>query len=198
MSSPPRLPLSSSARPSSPRPTTPKTNHNPDKSNSLAALVTVFQKDKVAISGPTKSWTGTGTSGNAVHRIFCSECGSPIAHDPEAAPEIIAIKAGTLDWEQKKNLKPVRKLSLYPPPRFTLAAGVERGILRHWYMRDGRRKIVLTSAVLRIPRSGPPASYPSARRASPSLSSICPSNSRPTCQHGINCTCGGRGPFLSS
>jgi hypothetical protein len=38
--------------------------------------------------------------------MFCSECGSPIAHDPDAAPEIIAIKAGTLDTDIKKNLKP--------------------------------------------------------------------------------------------
>ena len=48
-----------------------------------------------------------GSSGNAVHRIFCSECGSPIAHDPDVAPDIIAMKAGTLDMEIKKKLKPV-------------------------------------------------------------------------------------------
>jgi hypothetical protein len=29
-----------------------------------------------------------------------------MAHDPEAAPEIIAIKAGTLEMEQKRDLKP--------------------------------------------------------------------------------------------
>ena len=90
-------------------PNSPKTGEKalPNTSNNSAALVTVFQKDKVNISGPTKSWADTGSSGKTVHRIFCSECGSPIAHDPEAAPEIIAIKAGTLDKEQKKNLKPV-------------------------------------------------------------------------------------------
>lgn len=33
----------------------------------------------------------------------CGECGSPIAHDPEAAPEIIAVKAGTLETEQSKH-----------------------------------------------------------------------------------------------
>ena len=64
-------------------------------------------KDKLSIKGPTKSWAGVGSSGKKVHRVFCSECGSPIAHDPDAAPEIIAIKAGTLDWEIKKQLKPV-------------------------------------------------------------------------------------------
>lgn len=71
------------------------------------ALVTVVPKDRVTISGPTKSWPSKGSSGKPVHRIFCSQCGSPIAHDPEAAPEIIAIKAGTLDTEIKKTLKPV-------------------------------------------------------------------------------------------
>lgn len=75
------------------------------------ALVAVVPKAKLTVNGPTKSWAGKGSSGKAVHRIFCSECGSPIAHDPDAAPEIIAIKAGTLDSEIKKNLKPV---SFYP------------------------------------------------------------------------------------
>lgn len=59
------------------------------------------------ITGPTKSYADVGSSGKPVHRIFCSECGSPIAHDPEAAPPIIAIKAGTLSKEIKQTLKPV-------------------------------------------------------------------------------------------
>ena len=67
----------------------------------------VVPKDKLTIKGPVKKWTGKGSSGKDVHRLFCSECGSPIAHDPDAAPEIIALKAGTFDTELKKNLKPV-------------------------------------------------------------------------------------------
>lgn len=78
------------------------------------ALVCVVPKDKLTINGPVKKWQGTGSSGKAVWRLFCSECGSPIAHDPEAAPEIIALKGGTLDSEIKKNLKPVRYISLSP------------------------------------------------------------------------------------
>ncbi|ELQ37189.1 DUF636 domain-containing protein [Pyricularia oryzae Y34] len=76
------------------------------QSGSTYSLVVVVPKDKLTINGPTKSWAGKGSSGKAVHRIFCSECGSPIAHDPDAAPEIIAIKGGTLDAEIKKKLKP--------------------------------------------------------------------------------------------
>jgi hypothetical protein len=76
------------------------------QTGSAYSLVAVVPKAALTISGPTKSWAGKGSSGKAVHRIFCSECGSPIAHDPDAAPEIIAIKAGTLDSEIKKGLKP--------------------------------------------------------------------------------------------
>jgi hypothetical protein len=64
-------------------------------------------KDKLTVNGPVKKWKGTGSSGNAVWRWFCGECGSPIAHDPDAAPEIIALKGGSLDSEIKKGLKPV-------------------------------------------------------------------------------------------
>jgi hypothetical protein len=77
------------------------------QSGSTYSLVAVVPKDKLTINGPVKKYSGSkGSSGNIVHRLFCSECGSPIAHDPDAAPEIIALKAGTLDTEIKKNLKP--------------------------------------------------------------------------------------------
>jgi len=75
------------------------------QTGSTYSLVVVVPEDKVKISGPTKSWAGKADSGNTVHRIFCSECGSPIAHNPEAAP-IMAIKAGTLDTKIKQTLKP--------------------------------------------------------------------------------------------
>lgn len=55
-----------------------------------------------------KRWQGKGSSGNAVYRIFCPECGSPIAHEPDANKAVSALKAGTLDTEIKKGLKPVR------------------------------------------------------------------------------------------
>jgi hypothetical protein len=64
-------------------------------------------KAALTLNGPVKKWSGVGSSGKAVHRLFCSECGSPIAHEPDAAPGITAIKGGTLDSEIKKGLKPV-------------------------------------------------------------------------------------------
>jgi hypothetical protein len=76
------------------------------QSGSTYSLVAVVLKDKLTINGTTKSWAGMGSSGKAVHRIFCPECGSPIAHDPDSAPPIIAMKAGCFDMELKKKLKP--------------------------------------------------------------------------------------------
>ncbi|KAI2606371.1 DUF636 domain protein [Hypoxylon fragiforme] len=76
------------------------------QSGSTYSLVVVVPKDKLTITGTTKSFAKNGTSGQPVHRIFCPECGSPIAHDPEAAPPIIALKGGTLSEADKKALKP--------------------------------------------------------------------------------------------
>ena len=83
-------------------------------------------KDKLTIKGPTKSWAGKGSSGKAVHRIFCSECGSPIAHDPDAAPEIIALKAGTLDSAIKLTLKPV--CNYLVPSHALLCGTIDSGV----------------------------------------------------------------------
>jgi hypothetical protein len=71
----------------------------------------------LTINGPIKKWEGKGSSGKSVWRLFCSDCGSPIAHDPDAAPEIIALKGGTLDSEIRKNLKPVRYFFFFFLPR---------------------------------------------------------------------------------
>ncbi|AEO55928.1 hypothetical protein MYCTH_2300265 [Thermothelomyces thermophilus ATCC 42464] len=80
------------------------------QSGSTYSLVVVVPKDKLEVKGPLKKWEGKGSSGKSVWRWFCQECGSPIAHDPDAAPEIIALKGGTLDSEIKKTLKPTQEI----------------------------------------------------------------------------------------
>ncbi|KAL2196504.1 Mss4-like protein [Corynascus similis CBS 632.67] len=80
------------------------------QSGSTYSLVCVVPKDKLDVKGPLKKWEGKGSSGKSVWRWFCGECGSPIAHDPDAAPEIIALKGGSLDSEIKKTLKPTQEI----------------------------------------------------------------------------------------
>jgi hypothetical protein len=42
-------------------------------------------------------WADTGESGEPVHRYFCSRCGSPLFARPEAAPELVSVRAVSLD-----------------------------------------------------------------------------------------------------
>ena len=94
-------------------------------------------KDKLEVKGPIKKWKGQGSSGNAVWRWFCEECGSPIAHDPDAAPEIIALKGGSLDSEIKKNLKPV---SEYYSHLFSLYICLVWTVLVMWKKRKKEKR----------------------------------------------------------
>ena len=49
------------------------------------------------ISGHTSSYTTIGDSGRKVSRDFCPKCGSPIFTKSEVCPDLIFIKAGSLD-----------------------------------------------------------------------------------------------------
>ena len=51
------------------------------------------------VSGETKTYLDHGDSGNAVKRIFCPACGSPLISDVESpgTAGLRFIKAGTLD-----------------------------------------------------------------------------------------------------
>lgn len=48
-------------------------------------------------SGKTKGYTKTADSGKKITREFCPECGSPLFTRAEAFPDIVWIKAGSLD-----------------------------------------------------------------------------------------------------
>lgn len=48
-------------------------------------------------TGITKTYQDKGDSGQAVERVFCPECGSPILSRVGAMPGMVFIKAGTLD-----------------------------------------------------------------------------------------------------
>lgn len=123
----------------------------------------VVPKDKLKITGSPKKYSSKGSSGQLVHRLFCGECGSPIAHDPDAAPEIIALKGGTLSNEDKQKLKPVSSGMISPP--------------RHGWSHPICNAATDMSIHYRIPKSGQSESCLSAKKTSPSLSSTCPSKS---------------------
>jgi hypothetical protein len=48
-------------------------------------------------SGTPKAFTKPGDSGRPVTRCFCGDCGSPLYTLPPLHPEVVFIKAGSLD-----------------------------------------------------------------------------------------------------
>lgn len=65
-------------------------------STSFSILVAV-PKDSLNIEGELSAYNDQGSSGQAVIRKFCGECGSPIMSDVAALPTMDFLKAGTLD-----------------------------------------------------------------------------------------------------
>jgi hypothetical protein len=63
------------------------------------SIVVGVERDALVIRGDSlASFTTIGEDTKAaVHRQFCSACGSPIASLPDLTPDLAFIKAGTLD-----------------------------------------------------------------------------------------------------
>lgn len=56
-----------------------------------------FPKDSLSIYGEVRYFENKGKSGKLVSRGFCPNCGSQMFGKPEVMPDLIAIRAGTLD-----------------------------------------------------------------------------------------------------
>ena len=56
-----------------------------------------FQESAVKIKGDPKSYETTADSGNKVWRLFCPNCGSQLFAKLEMLPNMIGLRAGTLD-----------------------------------------------------------------------------------------------------
>ena len=59
--------------------------------------VMVLPRAAVTITGETKAFAVTGSSGQSLTRHFCPTCGSLIYSDPAAMPGVVNVTAGTLD-----------------------------------------------------------------------------------------------------
>ena len=64
--------------------------------SAFAALVMV-PKEAMTLSGPLKTFSSIGGSGNPILRQFCPECGSSIAEEPSGRPGMVILNIGTLD-----------------------------------------------------------------------------------------------------
>ena len=61
------------------------------------SIVVAVPKGSLNIEGELSAYHDQGTSGQAVIRKFCGQCGSPILSDVTALPTMDFLKAGTLD-----------------------------------------------------------------------------------------------------
>ena len=61
------------------------------------SIIVAVPKSALSVTGTMKTFNDTGSSGKPVRRNFCPDCGSPITTDVEAMPDLVFIKAGTLD-----------------------------------------------------------------------------------------------------
>ena len=72
------------------------------------ATVLYFPTDAVKITGDTRSFTTTSDRGTSVAREFCPNCGSQMFSCAAAWPDLIGLRAGTL--EQAERVKPQRNV----------------------------------------------------------------------------------------
>ncbi len=74
------------------------------QAGSAFSILISLPKNAVSAEGEVKTYRDKGESGGEVDRQFCPECGSPVFTLIPNLPEMIFIKAGTLD--DVEHLKP--------------------------------------------------------------------------------------------
>jgi len=57
----------------------------------------VFRAADVSFTGEMREYVSTADSGNVMHRRFCPVCGTPVSAQGEARPDILVLRAGTMD-----------------------------------------------------------------------------------------------------
>jgi hypothetical protein len=57
----------------------------------------LFKQDGVEVIGALSRYEDIADNGSAVYRCFCPNCGSSVMSILSSAPEVVVIKAGTLD-----------------------------------------------------------------------------------------------------
>ena len=72
------------------------------------SVIVGVPKAALAIEGTLKTYQDKGDSGQPVRRNFCPECGSPVTTDVAVMPDLVFVKAGTLD--ETSGLKPTMEI----------------------------------------------------------------------------------------
>lgn len=62
-----------------------------------ASVVAMVPRAAFKLTGTPKAHTVTADSGHPSTRRFCGECGTPIFGEPSIAPDLIMLRAGSMD-----------------------------------------------------------------------------------------------------
>lgn len=99
--------------------------HCQRQSGSAFGIVVAVSAADFDLKGETRTFDDSSDSGRSVARIFCPTCGSPILSRIEPMPDLVLIKAGTLDEPAK--LRPTVEVYCDRAlPFLPLLAGTER------------------------------------------------------------------------
>jgi hypothetical protein len=72
------------------------TNCQKSSGTAFNAVIAV-PKPTVSLTGTVSTYEGRGDTGNAVYKLFCPECGSPVAEEAAIMADVVMIPIGTLD-----------------------------------------------------------------------------------------------------
>jgi len=95
-------------------------------SGSAFNAVVAVPKPAVSLTGALTTYEGRGDTGNAVYKMFCPACGSPVAEEVAVMPDVVMIPIGTLD--DPSVVKPVMQIYCDSAQPWAL---LEDGIQRH-------------------------------------------------------------------
>ena len=79
-----------------------------------ATINMAFPSNAVTITGDPKDYSSVADSGNKMHRLFCPDCGVHLFSKADERPNIIIVRAGTLDDAEQINIEGVIWTSAAP------------------------------------------------------------------------------------
>ena len=79
-----------------------------------ATINLAFPSDSITISGELNDYESTADDGNKMHRKFCPNCGVHLFSEAEERPNIIVVRAGTLDDVEQVNIEGIIWTSAAP------------------------------------------------------------------------------------
>ena len=79
-----------------------------------ATINLAFASNSLTITGELRDYASTAESGNKMHRRFCTICGVHMFSEAEERPNIIVVRAGTLDESEDMKVEALIWISSAP------------------------------------------------------------------------------------